>query len=104
MKEGYKIKVEKGDNNKEKVIYIEGDISISTIEKIKKDIENNIDDTNEYKIIVDNVEIIDILFIQLLIATKKYLEKSNKSLTYKLNLNNEMIEVLNNSGLEEFLL
>jgi hypothetical protein len=86
------------------IIEIGGSLVINHIEKIYSDLSRNIDLTKNLKLVVNEVESIDITFVQLLLGLKKEYAISGNELTIDCHLSDESWALLNNAGFNKQLI
>lgn len=95
----YKIQYQKeNSDNPSLQIVMSGNLSINTIEEIKRDLDANVDMNQNINIIIKDINIIDISLLQLIYAIKKSMESKNKEFHYKLELNQEYKELISLAG------
>jgi anti-anti-sigma regulatory factor len=79
---------------------INGSLVISHIESIYKELKEKVDFSKKHIIEVDKVDVIDLTFVQLLLALKKEFIEYGTDFEIKLSLNDEQQQLLKNSGFE----
>lgn len=97
--DNYKIDISEDTKTKEKQIIFCGELSIGTIQMIKNELDHFIF-SNPCHIILKDVEIIDLSFIQLLLS----LLNTHPGHTINLELNSELADLVRVSGFEEKLM
>jgi anti-anti-sigma regulatory factor len=98
----FSINISKGTNAN--IVEITGSLVINHIEKIYHDLSTNIDFSKNLKVVLDQVENIDITFVQLLLSLKKQFGKSGLELTLQSKLSDDMWLLLNNAGFNKQLI
>jgi hypothetical protein len=94
----YKIEVVEKKEGAE--IHCSGNLVINNIEKIVEDIRENVSLERGYTLFVDNPENLDITFIQLIISMRKQIEAGNNKLAIKMELKDDMRQLITKSGLD----
>jgi len=92
--DNYKIELTEDSSNKTKQLIFSGELSINYIHFIKDEVDELINPHDAYQIVVNNVDIIDLSFIQLIISIKN----SNPGSIINMDLNEETTNLLNISG------
>jgi anti-anti-sigma regulatory factor len=98
----FSINISKGTNAN--IVEITGSLVINHIEKLYHDLSTNLDFSKNLKVVLDQVENIDITFVQLLLSLKKQFGKTGLELTLQSNLSDDMWLLLNNAGFNKQLI
>jgi anti-anti-sigma regulatory factor len=98
----FSINFSKGTNAN--IVEITGSLVINHIEKIYHDLSTNLDFSKNLKVVLDQVDNIDITFVQLLLSLKKQFGKSGLELTLQSKLSDDMWLLLNNAGFNKQLI
>lgn len=101
MAEVYKIDIK--DTGDEKKIVFSGSLIINYIEKIYDEIKETINEMKPLSIEISNPDNIDITFVQLIVSIKKTYSKAGVSLNVDAELKDDIIQLLDNSGLKNEL-
>lgn len=83
-------------------ISLSGDISLNRAEKIKESIDDVFPKYQHIEVSIDDVENFDLFSIQLLYSMKKTAAGQKKSIKYNINLPNEIIQLVNHAGFDNF--
>lgn len=86
------------------IVEIGGSLVINHIEKIFSDLSRNVDLTKNLKLVINEVEGIDITFVQLILGLKKEYSLSGKELTIECQLSDDSWALLNNAGFNKQLI
>jgi len=100
MSETYKITTEINQTANQLTIVFEGNLDLKNINNIKDELISVYSSNNNLLLKITNVQTIDLSFIQLLISLKKELLTSKKECSIELNLNDELNNLLSNSGID----
>jgi ABC-type transporter Mla MlaB component len=80
---------------------INGNLVINHIDKIYREISEKIDFSKPLNISVQNVENIDITFIQILLSLKKEFEEKKLELQISVDLSDDLWSLLKNAGIKQ---
>lgn len=75
-----------------------GQLIINYIENITELVKKSITTTKDLEIVIENPESVDVTFIQLLLSIKSTFKNSEKKVSIKTNLKDELETLINNSG------
>ncbi|MDT8411775.1 MAG: hypothetical protein RQ875_04875 [Vicingaceae bacterium] len=84
-------------------VEIEGDLSIVNIYKVKKEIVSVFENFDIVDINLDKIINMDMSCVQLLLAVKMYYSSLDKEITLKINLPEELKNVITNSGFKSLI-
>lgn len=100
MKKNNNIKVTsvKSNGNKAANILLEGDLTLNTLPKTKEKITTAINNYDALNIEVKNIDSFELPWIQLLFAIKKTSQKLNKSITFNINLPDNVKTIVEHAG------
>ncbi len=95
----YKIDYIKSGKTTAETIILSGELSVNHIFSIRDELSDHINAHDNAEIIIKEVDIMDLSFVQLLISIKKL----NPFITLKLQITNEQTDLLKVSGFYELL-
>lgn len=98
--DNYSIEHIKGASDQFNQLIFSGELSFSYIQFIKDELDNIFNTKEAYKILVKDVDILDLSFIQLLISIKQ----CNSNSTIELQINDEITELIKVSGFKDLLI
>lgn len=99
MMDNYQIFYKKNKTTDINEMSFSGELTFNNIKGIKDQIENQVDFSKSNHFIAKDVEILDLSFIQLLLALKK----TNNNNTIELHLNDEISDLIKTSGFQDIL-
>ena len=80
-------------------ISLSGDLSISNVEELRKILDLRISNSEAIRIILHDIEQIDLLCLQLLIVAERHSKRIGKTVEFTSNLDEENTDLLEKSGL-----
>jgi hypothetical protein len=97
----FKIKTLPSKNKKEKKaeIVLENELTIFTLEPLQHDLLKALDEYDEIKIKLKNIENIDLSFIQYLFSLQTFAAAKSKNLSFTAEFSDEIKSLLVNTGL-----
>lgn len=95
----YKISLVKSEDQKTTHLVYTGELSFNHIESIYKETESLIKINPKAEILVDDADLLDLSFIQMLISLKKMYQTK-----VKLNINDDLRDLVQVSGFYQYLI
>jgi len=86
------------DEGKKVSFRFSGQLIINYIEKIVEEVRENVNLNKDLEVVVDNPEVIDVTFIQLILALKSTYNKQEQKMTISSSLSEELKILIVNSG------
>ncbi|NOR87274.1 MAG: hypothetical protein GQ527_06665 [Bacteroidales bacterium] len=95
----YNIEHTKGEKDQSDQLTFSGELSFSFIQSIKDETDGILNINQAYRILVKEVDILDLSFIQLLLSIKQ----THTNSTIELQVNEEISDLIKISGFQNFL-
>lgn len=96
------IQIKQEKDNSARII-MEDELSIQTVEDATEKLKDTVDTYEHFTFELDKVNNLDLAYIQLLLSFKQTAEESGKHVDFKLNLSDELKELLKKAGLDTML-
>lgn len=99
----YSITTENDDNTNIRSVIADGELSLRFIYEIREDIKSAISGVKNLKMIIRNVDMIDLSFLQLVISLQNKYKTEKKKISIEFEVDQENRDLMINSGFEELL-
>lgn len=101
-KQGFAVERAKSESDPVKITFT-GDLSINTLEDMITPFSETLAANSSFKVLIKDVETIDLAFMQFVISAKKTAEQQNKKFELSFKVDSDTSSLLKNSGFD-FLL
>jgi len=99
----YSITKEIDENTNTMSVIVEGELSLKYVNDIREDIKSATRDVKNLKMIIRNVDMIDLSFLQLVISLQNTYKNEKKYFLIEFEIDQENRDLLINSGFKELL-
>ena len=84
-------------------IYLGGDLSVNNLSELIPKLRTIEKDFKEFEINLNDVSVFDLASLQMLVSFKKAAERHKKKVKFKVELSNEVLELIENTGFMKVL-